>query len=105
MSSSQFVSPTEERLLSDLQTERYFVVVRAYDLRATKFAGKRPIPVWTIHINMRAAGQNFETALARMGNTAVAYFGKKLDGVTTVRATERQGEVIIGPLTIISIEE
>ena len=100
-----FATPTEEMLLSDLTNERYFVIVNAYDLRAPHVPGKRPRPVWTIHLNMRSAGQDFSKALARMSNVAVDYFGQRVDGVTTVRPSVHKSDVIIGPVTIIGIEK
>jgi len=98
-------STTEMTLLSDLNSERYFIIVEAYDLKERRVAGRQRRPVWTLHLNIRSPGQNFSTALARMGNVAVDHFGRNTTGVTTARPAVRTGTVIIGPLKVIGIVE
>lgn len=96
-----FFSAEEGTLLSDLGNERYFVIVKAFDLRAGVAPGRKNRAVWTLHVNIRSPGQNFTTALNLMGPAAANFFGRTTDGVMTVRPKERQGQVTLGELVIL----
>ena len=98
---SLFPSATEATLLSDLASERYFIIIKAYDLKDTPPDRRVRRPVWTIHLNIRSPGQNFPTALARMGNVAVDYLGRNTDAVVTALPRERAGTVTLGPMIIV----
>jgi hypothetical protein len=93
------VSPEEYTLRSDLESERYFVVVQAYDLRKKK--DRRPKLVWTLHLNMRSAGNNFHEAVAMMSEAAVNYFGRDVDRVDTTIPNLKQGKVELGEIKIL----
>jgi len=96
-----FSSTEEGTLLSDLGSERYFVIVKAYDLHAPVEPGRKNRALWTLHVNIRSPGQNFVTALNLMGPAAAHYFGRTTDGVMTLRPKERRGQVTLGELVII----
>jgi len=98
---SAFLGTAEATLRSDLASERYFIIIKAYDLKDPQPAGHARRAVWTLYLNMRSPGQNFTTALSRMGNVAVDYFGRSTDSVVTARPHERTGTVTLGPLTIV----
>lgn len=105
MEQSAFQTTAEETLHSDLATERYFIIVKAYDLKTAEPKSRMSKPVWTIHLNIRSAGQNFRTALARMGNVAVDYFGRNTDSVETARPHERTGTVTLHDVKILGEAE
>ncbi|HEX2851790.1 MAG TPA: hypothetical protein VHO24_01035 [Opitutaceae bacterium] len=99
------MSTTEEEktLRFDLTQERYFIILKAYDLKKlTKrgFATTRE-PEWVMHINVQSPGTNFRLALDRMSAAAVNFFGRTTDAVETVRPGERQGKVIVGEPIIV----
>jgi hypothetical protein len=94
-----FATAEEATLRSDLDSERYFVVIQAYDLR--QMTNRRPKLAWTLHLNMRCAGNNFTEAVAMMGDVAVNYFGRDMDRVNTVLPRERRATVTVGEITII----
>ena len=96
-----FGSAEETTLRSDLSTERYFVILKAYDLKAPLAPGEKRRSVWTAHLNMRSPGSNFSTALKRMGLVGADYFGRSTATVETQRPKVREGRVILGPLVII----
>jgi hypothetical protein len=84
----------------DLRSERYFIIVRAYDLHAaTKEARSRP--VWTLHLNTSSPGNNFKTALASMSEAGASLFGHNTDGVTTVLPKIPKGHVELHDLIIV----
>jgi len=95
-SGSAVVSPEEESLRFDLSTERYFVIIQAFDLHQPVPRGQRRRPVWTVHLNMRSPGTDFAQALASMGHTAVDYFGRNADSVQIVRPKIREGKIELG---------
>ena len=74
---------------SDLIEERYFVILMAYDYQdilrnhAKGEAKAQPKPLWAIHMNVRAVGNNFTQALPAMARVAASYYGKGLDGLAT----------------------
>lgn len=96
-----FGSAEETTLRSDLTTERYFVILKAYDLKAPLAPGEKRQAVWTAHLNMRSPGSNFSTALKRMGLVGADYFGRSTPTVETQRPKVKEGRVILGPLVII----
>jgi hypothetical protein len=109
------LSAKAESYLSDLAQERYFVVLLAYDYRemkrthrnadvqATLMGGSAfrstastatihqttapPLPVWSVRMNIRAAGNNFARALPAMSGMAADYFGKQMDDLVTAQAS------------------
>jgi hypothetical protein len=98
-----FVNSTSETMLrSDMASERYFIILKAYDLHQKIAPGGKRQSVWTLHLNMRSPGTNFRAALDRMSATAVDYFGRGTDQVTTVRPHEREGHVEVGTPVIVS---
>lgn len=94
-----FGSAAEETLRHDLLAERYFIIVCAYDLRATAGSSRRP--VWKMHLNISSPGNNFRTALTRMSTAAASFVGRPSEGVATVRPARREGKVHLAPLIIL----
>ncbi len=90
---------TETTLRSDLATERYFVIVCAYDFHSIQ--NKKPKVLWTLHLNMRSPGHNFPQAVAQMNAAAVNYFGRQTDSVDTILPQTREGKVNIGEIRIV----
>jgi hypothetical protein len=97
---------------SDLTEERYFVILEAYDFQdilrnhAKGMPKRQPKPVWELHMNVRAVGNNFRQALPAMAHVAAAYYGKGLDGLATAQtdfdATEH---VTIGASRVVGVEK
>lgn len=100
-SNQPWSTETERTLRSDLATERYFIIVKAYDLKEKIEPGRNRRAVWTLHMNMSSAGNNFRTALASMSQIAASYFGQATDSVKTITPRVRKGEVVLAPLIIL----
>jgi hypothetical protein len=117
------LSAKAESYLADLSQERYFVVLLAYDYQelkrahlddahtammggaafanATTQTTKRdaapPLPVWSVRMNIKAAGNSFTQALPAMSEVASDYFGKQMDQLATARVSVgSQSHVDIG---------
>jgi hypothetical protein len=105
LSRNPFTWSAEHAMGSDLEMERYFIIVKAYELKSQTSPGARTRPVWTLHLNMRLPGQNFPTALARMSRVAPEFAGRSTVGMSRVIRRERVGTVEIGPLKVIGYVE
>lgn len=100
-----FGSAEEDTLRADLTSERYLVIVCAYNLKTSLQPGQKRRPVWVAHLNIRAAGTNFAIALNRMGQVGANFFGRTTGAPTTMQAKVRQGHATPGELIILGIEE
>lgn len=105
LGNAPFGSAEERVLRADLTSERYLVILCAYDLKSPVPPGQKRRPVWVTHLNVRAAGTNFAIALNRMGQIGEEFFGRNTDSPTTVRAKVREGRAIPGELIILGTEE
>lgn len=91
---------TEETLRRTLDEERYFVIVKAYDLKTWK-KGVANKSIWTIRLNISSLGNNFDTAMTRMSKAGADYFGRTTNEVSTIKPKENNGRVDIAPLIIL----
>jgi hypothetical protein len=99
MTSRVVTSTDEQTLRSDLERERYFIIIRAYELRTpTEVRPRRP--VWTMNLNISSAGNNFRTAMGRMSFVAPNFVGRSLDDVKSIRAKTPKVTVELGDLII-----
>ena len=96
-----FSREAEATLRADLASERYFIIIKAYDLRDKVEPGQNRRSVWTMHLNTSSPGNNFSSALKMMGTVAVDYFGRNTDGVKTARPANRTGTVSLAPIVIL----
>ena len=101
---TMWTTEAEQSLRYDLVHERYFIILKAYDLREKPELASYRRPAWTMNLNISSPGNNFPGALNRMSVAGVNFFGRTTDGVTTVKTSDRQGTVTIGPLVIIGEE-
>lgn len=98
---SAMPSVEEATLRANLEEERYFVIIKAYDFHDKSSPGQRRRPVWTLYLNMRSPGQNFKTAMTRMSAVAADYFGRTSDGIKVGRPAAREATINLGPLIIL----
>ncbi len=100
---SNHAMPTvqEATLRANLEEERYFIIIKAYEFHGKASPGQRQRPVWTLYLNMRSPGQNFKTAMTRMSAAGGNYFGRKIDGLQVDRPGDREGTVRLAPLIIL----
>jgi hypothetical protein len=98
------MSDEDRRLREDLGSERYFVILMAYDytsLRDEKRLGTKPTLLWSTHISISAVGRNFTEALPAMGRVGAGYFGHQEDGLLLNIREVPAGKVDIGtPRTV-----
>jgi len=88
-------------LVSDLQAERYYVTITAYDfikLRETK----KQVPLWSTRVSVEARGTRFDDTLAVMVAAAGAHFGE--DSGKLLRESQ-EGKVRLGDVKFLGVKE
>ncbi len=114
----------EESHLAELIDERYFVILMAYDYQtmlrenleyrqalrnlnpreARRLPRPQPRPVWSVRMNMRSAGNNFNEALPAMSMAASQYFGKQVeDLVDAPAAVGSNAHVKVGETKVLNV--
>lgn len=88
-------------LIADLENERYYVIVAAYDFRAAA-QGDSPKLLWSTRVSVQAQGNRFNETLAAMLNRASRYFGQ--DTRRLVRQYEPDAKVTFGELQLVGYE-
>ena len=88
-------------LISDIENERYYIVVSAYDFKTAVNTGKRKL-LWATRVSIQAEGNKFNEAAAYMMAKASKYFGQNSGRL--VQEYEREGKVTLGELKVIGIE-
>jgi hypothetical protein len=86
-------------LISDIEAERYYVIIAAYDFRAAK-EGKRT-PLWVTRVSVQAQGNKFNETLVAMLARAARYFGR--DSGHLIRQYQPNTRVDYGELQIIGV--
>ena len=82
-------------MVSDVEEERYYVIIDAFDFRAAKEQKKRKI-LWSTRVSIRAHGNQFDQKLAQMIAYSAGFFGKGSGSL--MRDYHPQGKVEIGEL-------
>jgi hypothetical protein len=94
------VSTQEMTMSVELNEERYFVVLMAYDYQFMR-KEKKPKLLWVTRLSMRSPGNNFSEALPALAFAGAEVYGKSLEGLQRVRVNERDVEVKMGELQVL----
>lgn len=86
-------------LISDIENERYYIIIAAYDFAAAK-AGRMQ-QLWITRVSVQAQGNRFNEAAAYMLAKASRYFGQ--DSGRLIREFDRQGQVKLGELQVVGV--
>ncbi len=87
-------------LLEDIESNRYVVVLMAYDFQLL-WKQKKPKLLWETRFSIREQGNSFSKQLGSMAQFAAKYFGQDSHGL--VRKPMPEGHVELGELKIIEI--
>lgn len=82
-------------MISDIEEERYYVIIDAFDFRAAKRDGTRKT-LWSTRVSIRAHGNPFNERFAQMIANSEDYFGRGTGGL--LRDYHPEGKVDIGDL-------
>ena len=88
-------------LRTDLEEDRYFIIVMAYDCQ--KLLNEKELRLqWSTRFSVRSPGTNFEEAHFALGRAAAPFFGKNLDTLERAKVPfGRDVEVDIGELEVV----
>lgn len=99
------ITETEEfDLRVEMQDERYFIILMAYDYRKLRTTKEREL-LWTTRFSVPAIGTNFEDAYPALARAASAYYGTSLEKYAKTSTHFGTGTVEIGTLETVGVEE
>jgi len=84
----------KEDMLNEVEEDRYFVVLMAYDFQS--MMKKKSKLVWEVHMSVREHSNEFDKRLPSMAEDASRFFGTDSGGLNHVVLPE--GKVDVGPL-------
>ena len=87
-------------LISDIESERYYVIITAYDFRAATQDKARKL-LWSTRVSIQAQGNRFDESLALMVANASRHFGQ--DSGRLVRQYQPTTRVNFGELKILGV--
>lgn len=95
------LAPTaaEITMTNELNEERYFVIVIAYDNRMVKKDTKARI-LWITRLSIRSPGNNFTGALPVLSKAGSEVFGRQVDDLIKVKVSDPRGTVKLHELEI-----
>jgi hypothetical protein len=91
---------TFDDLIDDIENERYFFVISAYDFPTAVKTGQRKL-LWATRVSVQAQGNKFNEAAAYMMAKASKYFGQ--DSGRLIRQFDREGKVTLGELQVVGV--
>jgi len=97
----QMMTSTAELTMSnELNEERYFVILMAYD-NQTRLKERKSRLMWVTRLSVRSPGNNFTEALPALARVGAEVFGRQVDGLVRVKAPLGRGTVTIGELEVL----
>jgi hypothetical protein len=97
----QMMTSTAEITMSnELNEERYFVILMAYD-NQTRLKERKSRLMWVTRLSVRSPGNNFTEALPALARVGAEVFGRQVDGLVRVKAPLGRGKVTIGELEVL----
>jgi hypothetical protein len=99
------LDPEEIMLRTELNEERYFVVLLAYDYQLMRREKKARL-LWITRLSIRGPGNNFTEALPALAQAGAQVYGRNLDGLERIKIRDLpRGEVTLGELKVIGVAE
>jgi hypothetical protein len=96
------VSSDREQLIGELEEDRYYVILAAYDFQFAK-KKQQPKVLWVTRFSLVARGNDFDGSIDRMVQAAASYFGRATNGLH--REGEREARAIPGKLEVLDYQE
>lgn len=92
-----FLSSAEQTMNAELNEERYFVILMAYDYQHLKKEKKSRL-LWVTRISVRSPGTNFLEAMPAIAQAGAEVYGHQVDDLIRIRNLGRKGRVELGDL-------
>jgi len=97
------LSPEELLLRTELNEERYFVVLVAYDYPLMR-REKKPKILWITRLSIRGPGNNFTEALPALALAGAQAYGRSLGDLERIKVRDLPaGEVTVGDLKVLGV--
>jgi hypothetical protein len=96
------LNPTtaEITMSNELNEERYFVILMAYD-NQVRVKEKKSKPLWITRLSVRSIGNNFTEALPTLAKVGAELFGQNRDDLVRVKTLMQRGSVKLGELEVL----
>ena len=101
---SAFGTAEEQTMSEELNEERYFVVLMAYDCQGLRKEHRSRLR-WVTRLSIRSPGNNFTEALPILARAGSGVFGRELADLVHVQANPREGSVALGELKVLGVAE
>lgn len=88
----------------ELEDERYFIILMAYDYLKLRETGEKEL-LWTTRFSLPAIGTNFKDAYPALARAASAHYGTSLEKYAKTRTHLGTGSVDIGTLETVGVED
>ncbi len=99
------ITATEEfDLRVEMEDERYFIILMAYDYEKLRTSKEREL-LWTTRFSVPAIGTNFVDAYPALARAASAYYGTSLEKYAKTSTHFGTGTVEIGTLETVGLEQ
>jgi hypothetical protein len=95
-------NPDRKDLIDEIEDDRYYVILAAYDFQVAK-KEQKPKVLWVTRLSLLARGANFDESVDRMVRAAAAYFGRPTNGLH--REGMREARAIPGKLEVLDYQE
>lgn len=92
----------EITMANELNEERYFVILMAYD-NQVRLKEKKSKPLWITRLSVRSPGNNFLEALPALAKAGADVFGQQHDDLVRVRTPLHRGSVKLGELEVLGM--
>ncbi|MBC2607999.1 hypothetical protein [Pelagicoccus albus] len=99
-----FATTDEVRMLTQLQQERYLIVVMAWDFQELSKNNKKRL-LWTTRISMKALGSSYKDAVLLMSKAGEAYYGNVSEGLETKVYKRDEYKIELGDLEVVESGE
>ncbi len=90
----------EQTMNEELNEERYFIILMAYDNQFKKGLHKQRL-LWVTRLSVRSPGNNFADSLPAMSKVGADNFGHQLDELVRVKTPIQRGSVKLGEMEIL----
>ena len=99
-----FSSAEEQTMNEELNEERYFIILIAYDFQAMQKEHKTR-RLWTTRLSVRSPGNKFTEALPMLARAGGDVFGRQIDGLVRVKIPAQGGNVKLHEMKILGTVE
>ncbi|MEM9160565.1 MAG: hypothetical protein AAGB46_16075, partial [Verrucomicrobiota bacterium] len=90
-------------LRAELEDERYFIILMAYDWQKILKGNEKQL-MWTTRFSLNSIGTNFDAARFTLSRAAMGYFGTDLENLTKENTFHGEGKIEHGELEIVGEE-